>query len=102
MILAAAIKYKIEATGKEVILCGARHGDVFVQLEALGFKEVYKHNQYFNRNLDLYVYVRYNKIEAIQIAKIWEPYNFSNYTEYLNKVNYVLNQLESTLYSKEE
>lgn len=38
MILAAAIKYKIEATGKEVVLCGARHGDVFVQLEALGFK----------------------------------------------------------------
>lgn len=38
MILAAAIKYKIEATGKEVVLCGARHGNVFEQLEALGFK----------------------------------------------------------------
>lgn len=38
MILAAAIKYKIESTGKEVILCGARHGDIFVQLEGLGFK----------------------------------------------------------------
>lgn len=38
MILAAAIKYKIEATGKEVVLCGARHGDVFDQLEALGFE----------------------------------------------------------------
>lgn len=38
MILAAAIKYKIEATGKEVVLCGARHVDVFTQLEALGFK----------------------------------------------------------------
>lgn len=38
MILASAIKYKIEATGKEVVLCGARHGDVFDQLEALGFK----------------------------------------------------------------
>ncbi len=38
MILAAAIKYYIEETGKEVILCGARHGDVFIQLEALGFK----------------------------------------------------------------
>ena len=72
------------------------------KLEALGFKEVYKHGQYFNRDLDLYVYVRYNKIEAIQIAKIWELYNFSNYTEYLNKVNYLLNQIESTLYSKGE
>ena len=38
MILAAAIKYKIEATGKEVVLCGARHGNVFDQLEALGFE----------------------------------------------------------------
>jgi len=38
MILASAIKYKIEATGKEVVLCGARHGDVFDQLEALGFE----------------------------------------------------------------
>ena len=38
MILASAIKYKIEATGKEVVLCGARHGDVFKQLEALGLK----------------------------------------------------------------
>lgn len=38
MILASAIKYKIESTGKEVVLCGARHGDIFAQLEALGFK----------------------------------------------------------------
>ena len=38
MILASAIKSKIEATGKEVVLCGARHGDIFNQLEALGFK----------------------------------------------------------------
>ena len=38
MILAAAIKYYIEGTGKEVILCGARHGDIFTQLETLGFE----------------------------------------------------------------
>lgn len=37
MILAAAIKLKIESTGKDVVLCGARHGDIFVQLEGLGF-----------------------------------------------------------------
>lgn len=37
MILAAAIKYKIESTSEEVILCGARHGDIFKQLEGLGF-----------------------------------------------------------------
>ena len=38
MILAAAIKYYIKATNKDVILCGCRHGDIFVQLEALGFE----------------------------------------------------------------
>ena len=37
-ILAAAIKYHIDATDKDVVLCGCRHGDIFVQLEALGFK----------------------------------------------------------------
>ena len=72
------------------------------KLNALGFKEIYKHGQFFNRDLDLYVYVRYNKVVAIQIAKMWELYNFSNYTKYLNKVNYLLNQLESTLNSKGE
>jgi len=38
MILAAAIKYRIEQTNEEVILCGARHGDVITQLKPLGFK----------------------------------------------------------------
>lgn len=38
MILAAAVKYEVEATGKEVILCGARHCDIFNQLKGLGFK----------------------------------------------------------------
>lgn len=70
------------------------------KLNQLGFKEIYKHGQFYNRELDLYVYIRYNKIEFIQISKVWELRNFSNYTEYLNKVNYLLNQLESTLYSK--
>lgn len=72
------------------------------KLNALGFKEIYKHGQFFNRDLDLYVYVRYNKIVTIQIGKIWELYNFSNYTEYLSKVNLKLNQIESILYDSEE
>lgn len=38
MILAAAIKYHINKTNKDVVLCGCRHGDIFVQLEGLGFK----------------------------------------------------------------
>ncbi len=38
MILASAIKYHIEKTNEEVILCGARHGDIFTQLKKLGFE----------------------------------------------------------------
>ena len=72
------------------------------KLKALGLEEVYEHGEYLKRDLNLYVYIRYNKIKYIQVAKVWELKNFSNYTEYLNKVNYVLNQLESTLYSEGE
>ena len=38
MILASAIKFKIEKTDKEVVLCGVRHGDIFSQLKSLGFE----------------------------------------------------------------
>ena len=41
MILASAIKYEVEATGEEVILCGARHGDIFVQTDKLGISQSY-------------------------------------------------------------
>ena len=67
------------------------------KLNVLGFKELYSKGQYVKRDLDLYVYVKYNKIIAIQLGKIWDLYNFGNYTEYLSKVNYALNQLESIL-----
>lgn len=36
MILAAAIRCRIKETGKEVVLCGARHGDIFNQMDTLG------------------------------------------------------------------
>lgn len=38
MILAAAVKFYIEKTNEEVILCGHRHCDVFEQLGLLGFE----------------------------------------------------------------
>lgn len=72
------------------------------KLEALGFEEAYGRGQYVKRDLSLYVYIKYNKIVDIQISKVWELKDFNNYTEYLNKVNYLLNQIESTLYSKGE
>ena len=71
------------------------------RLKALGFEEAYNHGQYIKRDLSVYVYVKYNKIVNIQIAKVWDLKNFNNYTEYLNKVNYLLNQVESTLYKGE-
>ena len=75
--------------------------DLKEKLKALGFEETYSHGQYVKRDLSVYVYIRYNKIDDIQISKTWELKQFSNYTEYLNKVNYLLNQIESTLYKGE-
>ena len=33
------------------------------KLKALGFEEVYEHGQYLKRDLDLYVYIKHNKIK---------------------------------------
>lgn len=38
MIVAAAIKFHIDKTDKDVVLCGVRHGDCFAQLRDLGFE----------------------------------------------------------------
>lgn len=44
MILAAAIKFHIDKTNEDVVLCGCRHSDIFKQLKSLGFdpKKGYK------------------------------------------------------------
>ena len=36
MILVAAIKFHIEKSWEDVVLCGARHGDIFKQVKQLG------------------------------------------------------------------
>ncbi len=38
MIVCASIKFKIEKTNQETILCGVRHRDCFSQLSELGFE----------------------------------------------------------------
>ena len=38
MIVASAIKFHIEATNSDVVLCGLRHSNIFEQLNNLGFK----------------------------------------------------------------
>lgn len=76
--------------------------DLKEKLKVLGFEEVYRHGQYVKRDLSLYVYIKYNKIKNIQIAKVWELNDFNHYAIYLSMVYGILAQLESTLYSKEE
>ena len=38
MILASAVKFHVDKTNEDVVLCGLRHGDIFKQLKALGFE----------------------------------------------------------------
>ena len=38
MILCSAIKFHVDKSDEDVILCGLRHGDIFKQLKALGFE----------------------------------------------------------------
>lgn len=38
MIQASAIKFHVDATDSDVILCGLRHNDIFEQLKLLDFK----------------------------------------------------------------
>lgn len=76
--------------------------DLKEKLKALGFEEVYSHGQYLKRDLDLYVYIKYNKIKNIQIAKVWELNDFNHYAIYLSMVYGILVKLESILYSKGE
>lgn len=45
MILASAIKFHIVSTNQDVILCGCRHGDIFYQLEPLGFSPLVGYNE---------------------------------------------------------
>lgn len=76
--------------------------DLKEKLKALGFEEVYSHGQYVKRDLNLYVYIKYNKIKNVQIAKVWDLKDFNNYANYLSKVYFILAQLESTLYDRGE
>ena len=67
MILASAIKYYVPKTGKEVVLCGVRHGDIFDQEEALGFdpKELKEIEQGFITHDNKFL----NRAQAFEHAK---------------------------------
>lgn len=72
------------------------------KLKALGFEELYSHGQFVKRDLDLYVYVKYNKIVNIQISKVWELTDFNKYSLYLSYVYGILKELEKVLNNKGE
>ena len=68
MILASAIKFLITETNKEIVLCGARHGDIYAQLDVLGFKPnngyeeieqgfIDNHNNFLNRK-DAFIHAK--------------------------------------------
>lgn len=38
MVICAAIKFRFTETGRETVICGKRHGDVYSMLEDMGFK----------------------------------------------------------------
>lgn len=38
MIIASAVKFHIDKTNEDVIMCGLRHCDIYMQLKQLGFK----------------------------------------------------------------
>ena len=66
------------------------------KLKALGFEEVYEHGEYLKRDLDLYVYIRYNKIKSVQLSKVWisTPTNYDNYLEEVRNILEQLNDIQ--------
>lgn len=73
MIVCAAIKFHIEETNRDVILCGVRHGDCYTQLEALrfrpkgGYKEI---EQGFVDNNGIFFGRKQAYEEALKIGQI--------------------------------
>lgn len=65
MILASAIKIWVDSTKESVILCGARHGDIFKQLDGLGldgYREIEQgfidHNNNFLTRTEAYYHAK--------------------------------------------
>ena len=70
------------------------------KLLALGFEKnsLISDTQYYNKALDLYVYVSFDKIQIIQLSKIWHT-DFKNiyYKKYLKELNRTLKKLNKLL-----
>ena len=70
------------------------------KLLALGFEKnsIISSSQYYNKALDLYVYVSFNKIQIIQLSKIWHTdFKTIYYKKYLKELNRTLKKLNKLL-----
>lgn len=61
-------------------------------LKALGFEKTCVYNQWESKKYKVVVYTYYNKIESVQLSKVWFG-KLTNYENYLEEVRDLLKQL---------
>ena len=61
-------------------------------LKALGFEKTCVYNQWESKKYKVVVYTYYNKIESVQLSKVWFG-KLTNYDNYLEEVRDLLKQL---------
>ena len=61
-------------------------------LKALGFEKTCIYNQWESKKYKVCVYTYYNKIESVQLTKVWFG-KLANYENYLEEVKELLKQL---------
>ena len=61
-------------------------------LKALGFEKTCVYNQWESKKYKVVVYTYYNKIESVQLSKVWFG-KLTNYDNYLKEVRNLLSQL---------
>ena len=61
-------------------------------LNALGFEKTCIYNQWESKKYKVCVYTYYNKIESVQLSKVWFG-KLTNYENYLEEVKELLKQI---------
>ena len=61
-------------------------------LKTLGFEKTCIYNQWESKKYKVVVYTYYNKIESVQLSKVWFG-KLTNYDNYLEEVRNLLSQL---------
>ena len=61
-------------------------------LKTLGFEKTCIYNQWESKKYKVCVYTYYNKIESVQLSKVWFG-KLTNYENYLEEVKELLKQL---------